>query len=94
MSKKDVKSCMACGKAGHKHMTSKPPWSAYLCPLNEAHRKCWWGKTGGRTADGSCSVCGNLGFSYNNGFEFSEDGVRGYRCMDPHCGAIKPEETQ
>ena len=47
------------------------------------------GKTGTRRADKRCSDCGASGFTYNNGHEFSIDGVRGYRCMT--CGTIKPE---
>jgi len=49
----------------------------------------WYGKTGIRRDDGRCSNCGASNFSYNNGHEISEDGVRGYRCVT--CGTIKPE---
>ena len=41
------------------------------------------------TGDAHCGHCGSGSFSYRNGFEFSTDGVRGYRCND--CGNIKPE---
>lgn len=47
------------------------------------------GKTSVRTEDGRCAECGWSNFEYSNGYEFSRDGVRGYRCMN--CGAIKPE---
>jgi hypothetical protein len=50
-----------------------------------------WGKTGTRARAPHCSECdGKGGFWYGNGSEFSEDGVRGYRCLS--CGAIKPEK--
>ncbi|MDO8631120.1 MAG: hypothetical protein Q7R41_11570 [Phycisphaerales bacterium] len=49
------------------------------------------GKTGERTETGRCSECGWSNFHYSNGNETSVDGVRGYRCVNPVCGAIKPE---
>lgn len=42
-----------------------------------------------RDLEGRCGRCGGGAFAYNNGGEFSEDGVRGYRCYG--CGNIKPE---
>ena len=47
------------------------------------------GLTGERRTDGRCSNCGGSGFTYNNGHEWSRDGVRGYRCDT--CATIKPE---
>lgn len=49
-----------------------------------------WGKTGKRIESKRCSECDGNVFVYRNGIEFSEDGVRGYRCIV--CGTIKPEE--
>jgi len=77
--------CMACGKTGHRAIVGPKPWEAYLCPLAGGA----WGATGKRMTDGSCSVCGCRGFSYQNGRHVSSDGVRGYRCLE--CGTIKPE---
>jgi hypothetical protein len=49
------------------------------------------GPTGLRRDDRLCSDCGSGSFDYNNGHEWSRDGVRGYRCA---CGTIKPEATR
>ena len=89
MSKKITSVCFACGKVGHLAMVYRDPWKAFLCPMkpNPSH----WGKTGVRLDNGHCSECDCAGFSYNNGNEFSVDGVRGYRCLE--CGAIKPERS-
>lgn len=46
------------------------------------------GKLGTRTESGCCSECGWASFSYPG---YSTEGVRGYRCNNPQCGAIKPE---
>lgn len=48
-----------------------------------------YGKTGTRTHTGHCSECGYANFDYNNGSEYSENDVRGYRCVK--CKTIKPE---
>lgn len=52
-------------------------------------KRFWHGKTGTRTATGRCSECGWSNFLYNNGTEYSQDGVRGYRCVN--CNTVKPE---
>ena len=58
-------------------------------PVRLANGYYGHGKTGARRPDGRCSECVASGFCYSNGFEWSRDGVRGYRCMT--CGTIKPE---
>jgi len=92
--KKVTNVCFACGKVGHRQQTvpfiGSPEYQksgstgAYKCPLLPG-----WGKTGKRLDSGRCSECGYSNFTYSNGHEISEDGVRGYRCVG--CGAIKPE---
>ncbi len=89
MSAKSFPSCLACGKGGHAARRGPAPWHPYICPL--AEHPNWWGKLGTRTASGRCSECGWSNFRYDNGAHFSSDGVRGYRCANPECGAIKPE---
>lgn len=83
---------MACGKSGHSAQRGPSPWLAYLCPLL-GEKRHWWGVTGQRIESLRCSECGNSGFDYANGQHFSKDGVRGYRCLNPQCGAIKPERA-
>jgi len=48
------------------------------------------GKAAAPDPEGRCGECGFAHFAYNNGHEFSADGVRGYRCVN--CGSIKPED--
>lgn len=81
-----VPSCVACGKQGHAARIGPAPWKPYICP--HAPDPCYWGKLGTRLESGRCSECGYSGFHYPG---FSREGVRGYRCMNPECGAIKPE---
>lgn len=89
MAKKHIDSCLACSKTGHRAVVGRAPWRPYICPLSK--NPYWWGKTGVRQKNGRCSECGFSGFDYSNGSHYSEDGIRGYRCMNPECGTIKPE---
>jgi hypothetical protein len=91
MSKKPVPSCLACGKQGHVSVVGPAPWRPSICLMTE--RPLHWGKTATRLPSGRCSECGWSNFAYDNGAHLSEDRVRGYRCMNPDCGAIKPERS-
>ena len=75
---------MNCPQCGRKLEPDDKKFCKTCC---QSHR----GKTGELRPDKRCSECGGSGFSYRNGSEYSEDGVRGYRCMQ--CGTIKPEGT-
>jgi hypothetical protein len=77
--------CWACGKGGH--ASRKVLFAGkivYTCPLLPG-----WGKTGTRKANGHCSNCGGACFAYSPGMEVSDDGVRGYRCLQ--CYTVNPE---
>lgn len=89
MAKKSIASCCACGKLGHSAQIGPLPWKPYICPLSKDPRH--WGKLGARLDTGRCSECGWSNFRQN---EYSREGIRGYRCMNPACGTIKPERTE
>jgi hypothetical protein len=70
---------------------SAPPSRGDVNWVTLANGYTGWGHTGERCGDGCCSECGSAGFEYNNGHEWSIDGIRGYRCMS--CGVLKPERN-
>ena len=70
-------------------MTDQEAHVQFIKKLAPTFKKFWKGKLVEPTETRHCGNCGGGSFSYNSGMEWSECGMRGYRCNN--CGCVKPE---